>query len=256
MSRRSPRTAATRVNRETRVDGILAVARDVLAEGGYENNPVHEIASRLGVVEGTVYNYFETKRDLLLRVLESWYEGMLESYERNLAGIVDIRERLRFLIYSHAQAIIRNPALAKLMFGEVRSGNNYYETRLHALNRRYTRLLTSVVQEGIDAGRFRRDLEVGFVRDMIYGGIEHNTFDYVVAGRKKHDAQVIADTVLSFVVNGIRAGEHAQEAEAFRRLEAVADRLERIKGGFRDRRGRKERSRPDGRGAPEDHRPL
>lgn len=231
MSRRSTKTAATRLGRETRVDGILAVARDVLAAGGYESNPVQEIASRLGVVEGTIYNYFETKRDLLLRVLESWYEGLLQENERNLAGIVGVRERLRFLIYSHAQTIIDDPALARLMFGEVRSGKDYYETRLHGLNRRYTRLLTGVLQEGIDAGEFRKEVDLGFVRDMIYGGIEHKTFDYVVAGRMTHDARYIADTVLSFVLQGISAEERPPEADrTLRRLEAIANRLEKLAG--------------------------
>lgn len=115
------------------------------------------------------------------------------------------------------------------MFGEVRSGKDYYTTRLHELNRRYTGLLARVVQEGIDAGEFRPDLDLGLVRDMIFGGIEHNTFDYVLAGRKKLDARRIADAVLSFVLNGIRAGGGTTEADdPLRRLEAVAARLEKI----------------------------
>jgi len=58
-----------RLAREQRVSAILSAALAVFAERGYEAAAVSEIAERAGVVEGTVYKYFESKRALLLTVL-------------------------------------------------------------------------------------------------------------------------------------------------------------------------------------------
>ena len=44
-----------------------------------------EIAKRLGIVEGTIYRYFPTKRELIIHVAEDWYQGMLADYDRELA---------------------------------------------------------------------------------------------------------------------------------------------------------------------------
>lgn len=56
MRRRARRPRAER-ERE-----ILAAARAVFSEKGYADGSVAEIARRVGVVEGTVYTYFDTKR--------------------------------------------------------------------------------------------------------------------------------------------------------------------------------------------------
>ena len=80
-----------------RVDGILGAARDVFCKKGYDATVVSEIAARLGVAEPTVFKYFPTKRELLLKVLERWYADMFGDYARDLASVKAPRERLRRL---------------------------------------------------------------------------------------------------------------------------------------------------------------
>lgn len=125
MSATVPRRPATRLAREQRVGDILVAARDVFCEKGYEHTAVSEIAARIGVVEGTVYKYFESKRDLLLKVLENWYEEMFGDYARDLSGIQGARARLRLLVWRHLRSIRDYPLLCRLMFREVRSEHDY-----------------------------------------------------------------------------------------------------------------------------------
>lgn len=82
VARRTP----TRLPRERREHDILAAARAVFCERGYAEAGVAEIAARAQVVEGTLYKYFDSKRVLLERVLEGWYEGLLADYARHLPG--------------------------------------------------------------------------------------------------------------------------------------------------------------------------
>ena len=46
-------------------DAILDAARDIFLEKGFGDASVGEIAAKVGVVEGLVYAYYPTKRDLL-----------------------------------------------------------------------------------------------------------------------------------------------------------------------------------------------
>ncbi|MFS8979776.1 TetR/AcrR family transcriptional regulator [Cupriavidus necator] len=210
------------------MDNILAVARQVFTERGYENTAVSEIAARIGIVEGTIYKYFETKRELLLKVIESWYQELVTDYERNLTGVVDVHGRLRFLIWRHLQAIVSNPALTRLMFREVRSEADYPSSNLYELNKRYTGLILDVIQQGVNEGAFRADLPLGLARDMIFGGIEHHTWGFV-AGRTPLDAELVADQVMSFVISGIRCDDSRNSLDRqIQRLEGISDRLERI----------------------------
>jgi len=188
--------------RGDRMDGILDAAQALFCEKGYDGTAVAEVAARLGVVEGTVFKYFPTKRDLLLKVLERWYVRMGDDYAHDLAGVEGARARLRLLVWRHLRSLRENPQLCRLMFHEVRSGGDYRGSRLHQLNRAYTRLLTDVIEHGIKAKEFRAGLPVPLIRDMIYGGIEHHAWTYL-QGRGRLDIDAITSGIMGILDFGV-----------------------------------------------------
>lgn len=226
MSRKPVRSPTPRLAREQRVDEILAAARDVFCEKGYEQAAVSEIAARIGVVEGTVFKYFATKRELLLKVLEYWYEEMFGDYARDLAGVAGHRARLRMLVWRHLRSVRDFPLLCRLMFREVRSEQDYHGSDLHGMNRRYTQFLLDTIQDGIAAGEFRADLPPVLLRDLVYGGIEHHTWNYV-CGRGELDIDTIAEQITAVLCEGIAAADLKQEMQ---RLTQIASRIEKLTG--------------------------
>ena len=56
---------------EARRSQILAGAAQVFAQKGFHQATTREIAQAAGVSEGTIYNYFNNKRDLLLAMAET-----------------------------------------------------------------------------------------------------------------------------------------------------------------------------------------
>ena len=74
----------TRRPRAERQAEILEAARAMFAERGYGASAVAEIAARAGVVEGTVYSYFERKRALLIAVMKCFYEELIADTESGL----------------------------------------------------------------------------------------------------------------------------------------------------------------------------
>lgn len=202
MSARAIRVAAPRLAREQRVDEILVSARAVFCEKGYEAAAMAEIAARIGVVEGTIYKYFSTKRELLLRTLENWYDELFGDYTRELEAVSGSRARLHLLIWKHLRSIADYPQLCRLMFREVQSEHEYRGTVLHELNRRYTQLLVAVVEQGVASGEFRSDIAPTLLRAMIYGGIEHYSWNYV-CGRGELPIDSIAEQMIAVICDGL-----------------------------------------------------
>lgn len=202
MSAKPARLHAPRLAREQRVDEILDAARAVFCEKGYEQTVMAEIALRIGVVEGTLYKYFSSKRELLLKVLEHWYEEMFGDYARDLAAARNSRERLRLLVWRHLRSIRDYPLLCRLMFREVRSEADYHGSGLHQLNRQYTELLVQVLDEGQRKGEIRRDVPLPLLRDMVYGAIEHHTWNFI-CGRGVLDIDRIAEQMTAMLCDGI-----------------------------------------------------
>ncbi|HUP91548.1 MAG TPA: TetR/AcrR family transcriptional regulator [Solimonas sp.] len=213
MSRTPARKPAPRRAREQRVDQILEAARQVFCEKGYDHAAVAEIAARTGVAEPTVFKYFPTKRELLLSVLGHWYEEMFGDYARDLAGVAGARERLRLLVWRHLRSIREYPQLCHLMFREVRAGSDYRGSAVHAMNRRYTRLLMDTVQAGVASGEFRGDVPVVLLRDLVYGGIEHYAWHYLSRG-KALDIDKTAQQIVGVLCDGIVSGRDSGFGEA------------------------------------------
>jgi AcrR family transcriptional regulator len=225
------RRQAVRLPREQRVAEIMQAARAVFVEKGYEDALLSDIAQRADVVEGSIYRYFANKRDLLVKVVEDWYEAMLSDYDQQLSGISGTRNRLRYMIWRHLTTVHDEPALCHLMFQIIRSGPDYSTTAVRELNRKYTRRTLDIVREGIDAGELRDDIPLRLVRDMIYGCVEHRTWAYL-RGEGDFDPNHIADAIVDLVLGGLekisaRTAEPGSRKLALR-LELAVARLETL----------------------------
>ncbi len=226
-----PRRQIYRLPRAQRVADIMLTARAVFREKGYNDAVIAEIADRVGVVEGTIYRYFTGKRELLIKVVEHWYEEMLTDYDRQLHGIRGTWNRLRFMVWRHLTVIHNDPAMCRLIFNELRSGPEYRETAVFELNREYTNRTLAIVQDAMDSGEFRAGIPLRVVRDMIYGGVEHHTWSYL-RGEGDFSPEEVADAITDIIYRGlVRSGVAIDRGEeAIRRLEEVAERLERSAG--------------------------
>lgn len=220
-------TSFSRLPREQRIGSIMRAAREVFLEKGYAATSMAEVAARAGVVEGSVYRFFEHKRALLVRVVEDWYEEMLSDYDAHLQRIEGTWDRLRYLVFRHLTIIQNEPELCRLVFGELRPGEDYRSTRVFSLNQAYVRRTMEILREGVERGDVRADMPLRLARDMIYGGVEHHTWAFL-RGEGTFSATEAADGIVMLIHGGLeqRAATESPLDPALLRLERVAARLE------------------------------
>jgi AcrR family transcriptional regulator len=225
-SRRGP---ANRLPPERRIAEIIAAARMLLAERGYENCVISEIAERAGVVEGTIYRYFENKRDLFIKVAESWFEELLGQQE-DIAHVTGTQERLRRTIRRALSIIRHEPALTRFVLMELRPDPDYKNLRLYRLNRAFVSGVMQVLKEANAKGEIDPALSLPLLRDMVFGAIEHQTWAFL---RDEGDFSVdeTTDGITAVVFRGMQpvptAGAGAEDmAERMERMEAAIARIE------------------------------
>jgi len=214
--------------RENRRGQILAVARTLFAASGYDQTSISDIATSVGVADGAIYKHFTSKREILYEVIREFYEPVIVMAATNVKGMSGTRDRLRYLIWLQLRAFTEQPELCRLIIAEARPMEDYYESRIADLNRRYTTLLVDAVEDGQRAGEFRSDVDPAMVRDLVYGGIEHIAWG-AVTGRHRIDAVQVADALTSLICNGLehRTDVDLRLTDAVDRLEYLTDRLER-----------------------------
>ena len=188
--------------RMRRAAEIINAARDTFLEKGFERASVSEIAAKVGVVEGLLYSYFPTKRDLLNEVLRGMYEPLIREMEDGFSRLQGLRSRMRFLVWRHLRVYVEDPGLSRLVLHEVRTRPEYFNSALHELHVRYTAFLMRTVRDAISIGELPADTEGEMVRGMVYGGIEHRMWG-VLFGRDTVDVEVAADRFTNMVLRGI-----------------------------------------------------
>lgn len=182
---------------------ILAAAREVFSAKPFEAASVSEIAGRAGCVEGTLYTYFRNKRDLFDTVLAEFYDALIADIEARFAVIHDTRERLRFLVARHLRIAIDDPGVGRLIAREARGQSAYFGSKLHTLNRRYSRFLLRTLSEGVERGELRADLDPALARDLLFGGLEHVVWNQVDRQRS-FDPAAAADAIVTLLLEGWR----------------------------------------------------
>lgn len=199
--------------RQKRAGEILAAAQQVFLEKGFAGTAVSEIASRAGIVEGLVFSYFPTKRDLLHEVLREMYEPLIQDVEDGFTRIQGLRARLRFIIWRHVRVYVETPGLAKLVLHEVRTGPEYDSSGLHDLQVRYTRFVRLALEEAVRDGEISSEVDAEAARAMLYGGLEHLMWP-VLFGGQRVNVDAVVDRYTILMLHGLQMAPAPGSVEA------------------------------------------
>jgi len=135
----APPPAESRASRgaDAKRSRILAAARDLCASKGFDATRMEEIAAAAGVSKGTLYNFFESKDDLVAATILQAYadhhllvplemgraSGPLERLDALLCAMQDAFAPTAALMPLHFQAwalVVRDPALRQRLFAALR----------------------------------------------------------------------------------------------------------------------------------------
>ncbi|WP_018991574.1 TetR/AcrR family transcriptional regulator [Aromatoleum toluclasticum] len=84
---------------------ILDAAAALFAEQGYDSTSIRDIASRVGLLPGSIYHYFASKEELYLAVHREGFRRLMAAVADALAGASDPWERLTRVCQVHVAAI-------------------------------------------------------------------------------------------------------------------------------------------------------
>jgi AcrR family transcriptional regulator len=201
---------------EQRVRDILRVGREVFAERGYERATTTEIAQRLAISEATVFTYFRGKRELCMRVIQDWYDEIIDAIQAGLPRQASVREQLEFVVLTHLRLfLIQGTGLCALVLSEGRTKGQDLGEGFVELQRRYTAPLMDLLARGQEAGEVRRDISLRLLRSLVFGPMEHMLWEVVITGRQL-DVEASARDLVALLWPALQAPD--EELQRLRRL--------------------------------------
>jgi AcrR family transcriptional regulator len=175
---------------------LLAAARKVLAEKGYHNAKIIDIATAADIGVGTFYLYYPTKDALFLELVEETARLLKEKIEQARSTVEGSIEKLRAANYEFFHFAQENRDLLKIIFGH---GNTFNEL----LRQVYSMFVTdaaSRITEGVARMEFR-SLPPLVVANALVG-----MFAQVVSWwieQEEPSGEVMAEMMTDFVLHGI-----------------------------------------------------
>jgi AcrR family transcriptional regulator len=147
---------------------ILAAARALFEEKGFEAATVDEICVQAGVSPKTFFNYFATKQGVVREIAEAFLDdlGVLVEEARKRAG--STAERLAHLFGRAGEEALRaGPRHKELLVEVVRVAQvdgigPEQSRRLHAA-------FQALLEDGAAAGDLTHDHDAGFLTEMVVG---------------------------------------------------------------------------------------
>ena len=157
----------------SRRDELLELAATMFAERGLRATTVRDIADSAGILSGSLYHHFSSKEEMVDEVLRGFLDWLFDRYQQIVATEPNPLERLKGLFmasfeaieHRHAQVVIYQDE-AKRLSGQERF--SYVEQR----NKEQRKMWVDVLNQGIEEGSFRPDIDV----DLVYRFIRDTTW--------------------------------------------------------------------------------
>lgn len=148
---------------------ILAAARSLFEEQGFEKTTGRQVCQRAGVATGTLFLYVKDKRELLLRVFE---EDARRLFARPRPATGPAVDRWLAIFFPFLTLYARNPGLSaayvkELLFRTERP------PELRELNQALRDAVLEVARDAQVAGELRRDVGAEEVAALVAGQYAH-----------------------------------------------------------------------------------
>jgi AcrR family transcriptional regulator len=156
-----------------RRDAILDAAHAVFARKGYAAAGIADLAGELGIGHGTVYRYFDNKRDVAAAVLDRALTRIAEVVAAESpdasAGLAEYRAQVWRIGRRLYELFAADPALGRLVFFDLASVDEELRERHRQALDRFADYTAAYLRNGIDRGFLRGDLDVEVTAQVING---------------------------------------------------------------------------------------
>lgn len=194
------RSSLKEKQREEREKLILQTAEEVMAEKGYHDTSMDEIALRVGISKGTLYLHFASKEALVMALIERSMPQFLEGIQQIVTSALGPRARLEAIL----QLMVKGtPGKKRFEFftalsqsAELRKLFEEHDLRLRKLGM-WQRLVTEV-STLLEAGKTTGEFDASLPTEVMVGAFL-SLLSPLVYQRLLADRQMSPETLAEYL---------------------------------------------------------
>ncbi|HEY5600376.1 MAG TPA: TetR/AcrR family transcriptional regulator [Candidatus Manganitrophaceae bacterium] len=159
---------------------ILKAAVKVFARRGFSRARTADIAREAGVAEGTIYNYFKGKDDLIITIFEETWRELTRALRKALIPVRGAPDKMAVVLVTVLDLFRNDPKLAEVFLVELRQSGKCFSHQPMSVILEFLDLLEEIVKEGIAQGVIRKDINTKVARGVLFGAVENILLDWLL----------------------------------------------------------------------------
>jgi AcrR family transcriptional regulator len=196
MPKGIPLTEAEQSNRRRE---IAKASVNLFLEQGFPETSMRAIAEAAGMGKSSLYDYFKTKDDILLFIIED-IGIMLTEQAQAIAGLEIAPDvRLKNIMDMQLDYLQANNNLFWLLGAEAQRLKPESQQRIHERRYAFQDLVASIIEEGIAEGYFRSVHPLNAARLLT-----NSLFAVLYTSRPTGSAKAMLDETMDIFLNGLK----------------------------------------------------
>lgn len=169
--------SAKRVDKKMKKEQIIRAAIQLFARKGFARTTISDIARQAGIGKGSVYDYFETKDEIIQDCFLFFIKELEFDFEDILLSPLPALDKLKqiFAAFALTMELSENQQMMELMFDfwaesiKSRQLKTVLFQKMDTFYRAYRKLCQDLIRDGIREGSFRNDLDAETMATIILG---------------------------------------------------------------------------------------
>ncbi|MBU8906243.1 TetR/AcrR family transcriptional regulator [Desertibacillus haloalkaliphilus] len=179
---------------------IVNAAAEVFREKGYKEATLEDIANKVGMLKGSLYYYIDKKDDLLYAVVERPLSEMTENLKQIVHSSNSPSTKLEQALKNHINGFERYQS-ELFVWVSIEWFKSEFGGEIATLGDEYDRLFRTIINEGIEKGEFRSDLDPKLMTFAVFG--VYNYMQRWYAPNNEYSLEDIACQFNGFVLQGV-----------------------------------------------------
>lgn len=157
------------------VSDILASGESLLRQQGYHNTGIDQILKVNGIPKGSFYNFFKSKEDFGLRVLD-FYGGQYHNFiqksltDQSKSPLQRLKDFYRLTIEGNRREQCKHGCLINNLSLEIAGSNDNFSRAINRHIQQWIAVLAGCIEEGQDRGQITQNYSAHHLAEYMQAG--------------------------------------------------------------------------------------
>jgi len=177
---------------------IINSATTLFAEKGFNDTSTLEIARHADVAEGTVFEYFNAKENLLISIPAEKLGQLLSRIQGK-----ELENNIKEIISQIFQFYNDEKTYSTILVLMLRTNKGFHESESNQIIENIFNVIRDLIVQGQKKKIFKKDLDMEICRDLLFGTIDHIIIPWIMFNRN-YDLKKIGEEVSDLFINVLK----------------------------------------------------